>query len=187
LFLPASTPQQETSNTIRRSTGNIHVGTVPSDLFITVLMTLFGIAWQIEISGQKYYSKGRLGTGTVPDSVVFPDPGWVKKIMIQIRDEQPGSYFRELRSNFFGKITKILKFFDADPGSGMEKFRIRDGKNSDRDGKIRIRDGTQKIRIRDRKKFGYGIEKIRILDGKIRIRDQDPGCTRLVPARASFS
>jgi hypothetical protein len=28
---------------------------------------------------------------------------------------------------------KILKFFDADPGSGMEKFRIRirDGKISD--------------------------------------------------------
>ncbi len=26
---------------------------------------------------------------------------------------------------------KTLKFFDADPGSGMEKIRIRDGKNSD--------------------------------------------------------
>jgi hypothetical protein len=26
---------------------------------------------------------------------------------------------------------KILKFFDADPGSGMEKIRIRDGKKSD--------------------------------------------------------
>jgi hypothetical protein len=26
---------------------------------------------------------------------------------------------------------KILKFFDADLGSGMEKIRIRDGKNSD--------------------------------------------------------
>jgi hypothetical protein len=26
---------------------------------------------------------------------------------------------------------KKLKFFDADPGFGMEKFRIRDGKNSD--------------------------------------------------------
>jgi hypothetical protein len=41
----------------------------------------------------------------------------------KIRDEQPGSYFRELRDNFW---VKILKFFDADPGSG-----IRDGKNSD--------------------------------------------------------
>jgi hypothetical protein len=28
---------------------------------------------------------------------------------------------------------KILKFFDADPGSGLEKIRIRDGKNSDPD------------------------------------------------------
>jgi hypothetical protein len=26
---------------------------------------------------------------------------------------------------------KILKFFDANPGSGMEKIRIQDGKNSD--------------------------------------------------------
>jgi hypothetical protein len=26
---------------------------------------------------------------------------------------------------------KIPKFFDADPGSRMEKIRIRDGKNSD--------------------------------------------------------
>jgi hypothetical protein len=43
------------------------------------------------------------------------------------------SYFQELRNNFW---VKILKFFDADPdpgsrnlfdpGSGMEKIRIRD-------------------------------------------------------------
>ncbi len=38
---------------------------------------------------------------------------------IWIRDEQPGSYFRELGNLFWGKI---LQFFDADPGSGMEKF-----------------------------------------------------------------
>jgi hypothetical protein len=51
-----------------------------------------------------------------------------------IRDEQPGSYFLELRNHFFGlKYIKILKFFDdvRDPGwrqfgSGMEKSRIRD-------------------------------------------------------------
>jgi hypothetical protein len=47
-----------------------------------------------------------------------PDPG------SEIRDEQPGSYFVELRNHFFG--VKTLKFFDADPGSGMEKSRIRD-------------------------------------------------------------
>ncbi len=50
-----------------------------------------------------------------------------------IRDEQPGSYFLELRNHFLG--LKILKFFDvdpgsgmesSDPGSGMEKSRIRD-------------------------------------------------------------
>jgi hypothetical protein len=28
-------------------------------------------------------------------------------------------------------LVKILKFFDADPGYGMEKIRIRDGKKSD--------------------------------------------------------
>jgi hypothetical protein len=46
-----------------------------------------------------------------------------------IRDEQPGSYFLELRNHFLW--VKIFKFFDADPGwrqfgSGMEKSRIRD-------------------------------------------------------------
>jgi hypothetical protein len=44
-----------------------------------------------------------------------------------IRDEQPGSYFLELRNHFlcfFG--VKILKFFDEDPGSGKETVRIRD-------------------------------------------------------------
>jgi hypothetical protein len=46
-----------------------------------------------------------------------------------IRDEQPGSYFLEIRNHFFG--VKILKFFDADPGSGMETGRIRNGKKSD--------------------------------------------------------
>jgi hypothetical protein len=53
-----------------------------------------------------------------------------KKIRIWIRDEQPGSYFRKLRNNFW---VKILKFFDgirhgknSGPGSGNGKIRIRD-------------------------------------------------------------
>ena len=37
-----------------------------------------------------------------------------------IQDEQPGSYFLELRNHFFAF------FFDEDPGSGMETVRIRD-------------------------------------------------------------
>jgi hypothetical protein len=46
-----------------------------------------------------------------------------------IRDEQPGSYFLELRNHFFRFFgIKILKFFDADPGSGSG---IRDGDSSD--------------------------------------------------------
>jgi hypothetical protein len=44
------------------------------------------------------------------------DPEWVK-IKIRIRDEHPGTYFRELRNNFLG--LKILKFFDTDLGSGI--------------------------------------------------------------------
>jgi hypothetical protein len=37
-----------------------------------------------------------------------------------IRDEQPGSYFLELRNHFFAFFgVKILKLFDEDPGSGM--------------------------------------------------------------------
>jgi hypothetical protein len=44
-----------------------------------------------------------------------------------IRDEQPGSYFLELRNNFFGFFgVKLLKFCDEDPGSGIETVRIRD-------------------------------------------------------------
>ncbi len=48
----------------------------------------------------------------------------------------PESYFRELKKNFG---VNILKFFDADPGSGMEKIRIRDGKSSDPGSGINIR------------------------------------------------
>ena len=45
-----------------------------------------------------------------------------------IRDEQPGSYFLELRNHFFAFLgVKILKFFDEDPGwrqfgSGIRKL-----------------------------------------------------------------
>jgi hypothetical protein len=42
---------------------------------------------------------------------------------IRIRDEHPGSYFRERINNF---LDYILKLFDVDPGSGMEKIRNRD-------------------------------------------------------------
>jgi len=56
------------------------------------------------------------------------DPGWVE-VSIRIRDEQPGSYFLELRNHFFW--VKILKFFDADPGWRPFGSGIRDGKKSD--------------------------------------------------------
>jgi hypothetical protein len=42
----------------------------------------------------------------------YPDPGSV------IGDEQPGSYFLELRNHFL--LFLRLKYFDEDPGSGME-------------------------------------------------------------------
>ncbi len=46
--------------------------------------------------------------------------GMGKKIRIRIRDEQPGSYIRDLGNNFWGK--KILQFFDADPIRDPESF-----------------------------------------------------------------
>ncbi len=60
-----------------------------------------------------------------PGSGAFlpPASGTGKTTRIRIRDEQPRSYFRELRKIFW---VKILKFFDRDPGYGMEKIRIRD-------------------------------------------------------------
>jgi hypothetical protein len=52
-----------------------------------------------------------------------------------IGDEQLGSYFLELRNHFWVTI-----LFDADPGSGMETIRIRDGKKSDPGSRIIIPD-----------------------------------------------
>jgi hypothetical protein len=48
--------------------------------------------------------------------------------MIRIRDEQPGSYFLELRNHFFGFNFKYLNSLMRirDLGSGMEKSRFRD-------------------------------------------------------------
>ncbi len=66
-----------------------------------------------------------------PNNVADPDPesGAFLTPGSGILDEQPGSYFLELRNHFLG--VKILKFFDTDPGSGMETVRIRDGTKSD--------------------------------------------------------
>jgi hypothetical protein len=52
-----------------------------------------------------------------------------------IRNEQPGSYFLELRNNFLG--VKILKFFYADRGSRMETVRIRDPGSGMEESRIR--------------------------------------------------
>jgi hypothetical protein len=64
---------------------------------------------------------------SVADPVTFlpwiRDPGWVKSLDPD-PDEQPESYFSELKNNFFG--VKILYFFDEDSGSDMEKILIRD-------------------------------------------------------------
>jgi hypothetical protein len=77
-----------------------------------------------------------------------PDPG------SGIGDKQPGSYFLELRNHFF--FVKTLKFFDADPGSGIRNLgsTIRDGDSSDPGS------GMEKSRIRD---LGSGIN---ILDSQ---------------------
>jgi hypothetical protein len=61
-----------------------------------------------------------------------------------IRDEQPGSYFFELRNHFFAFLgVKILKFFDEDPGSGIQDGDSSDpgfGKKSDPESGINIPD-----------------------------------------------
>ncbi len=66
-------------------------------------------------------------SSSVTDPVPFwpLDPGWVK-IRIRIRDEQPGSYFRELRNHIF-RLKYLYSLIQIrDPNSGMEKIRIRD-------------------------------------------------------------
>jgi hypothetical protein len=53
---------------------------------------------------------------------------------IRIQDERPGSYFRELKKQFLGLkyLNSLMCIWDpgrkklSDPGSGMEKSRIRD-------------------------------------------------------------
>ncbi len=72
-------------------------------------------------------------------------------------NNNPDHISERLETMCFG--VKILKFFDADPVTGMDKIRIRDGKIRIRDGKIRILDSGWK-------KFGSGIR-----DGKSRILD----------------
>ncbi len=62
-------------------------------------------------------------------SVADPDPGsgafLTHRFGIRIRDDQPRSYFRELRNQFFG-----LKLFDAGPGLKKGKTsRIRNTAN----------------------------------------------------------
>ncbi len=64
-------------------------------------------------------------------SVANPDPG---SGMGESQHPDPGSgmnnpdhIFLTLRNHFFAFFgVKILKFFDEDPGSGMETVRIRD-------------------------------------------------------------
>ncbi len=54
------------------------------------------------------------------------DPGWVKKSRSRygIRDELPGSYFRDLKKQFLG--LKYLNFSDAHPDPGSEIFLTLD-------------------------------------------------------------
>jgi hypothetical protein len=54
-----------------------------------------------------------------------------KKSGIRIRDEEPGSYFRELKKRYFGLKYLNSLMWIRDPGwkkfgSGMEKIWIRD-------------------------------------------------------------
>jgi hypothetical protein len=82
-----------------------------------------------------------------------------------IWDEQPGSYFPELRNHFlFFFWVKILQFLYAYPGWRQFGSGIRDGDSSDPGS------GMETVRIRDPewKKVGSGI------------RDKHPGSATLV-------
>ncbi len=70
-----------------------------------------------------------------PVPVLPPDPGYGmgKKSGSGsgIQDEQLGSYYQELRNHFWGLkyLNSLMRIWDGnnwDPGSGMEKSRIRD-------------------------------------------------------------
>jgi hypothetical protein len=65
-------------------------------------------------------------------SVEDPDPGFGAFLTpgsgIRIQDSDPGLTTRIIFPRAYKTIfwVKVLKFFDAYPGSGMEKIRIRD-------------------------------------------------------------
>jgi hypothetical protein len=86
--------------------------------------------------GKNLISTQCCGSGSgIRDWVLFDpwirDPGW-EKVSIRIRDpgsgmNNPDHIFLELRNHFYAFFgVKKLKFFDEDPGSGMETVRIRD-------------------------------------------------------------
>jgi hypothetical protein len=75
---------------------------------------------------------------TINIIVADPDPGWVGIKSGSGSGMNNPDHISESLETFFG--VKILKFFDADPGSRMEKIRIRDGKNSDQGSGITIPD-----------------------------------------------
>ncbi len=136
LFGAARTPPRRFSLRLRRSAATVPWlrGTSPSSsacccCWCCSILTVGSCPAQeivCDLLNYSYRQCCRSGSGI--RCLVDPwvrDPGWVKN---RIRDEQSGLYFRELRTIFW---LKIHKFFDADPGSGMEKILIRDGKNSD--------------------------------------------------------
>jgi hypothetical protein len=71
----------------------------------------------------------------VPFDPWIGDPRWV-----EYQDLYPGSGMNSPDHIYESFWVKILKFFDAVPGSGMEKIRIMDGKKSDPGSGINIPD-----------------------------------------------
>jgi hypothetical protein len=96
---------------------------------LSILGVVAGLPWiaHINVSKQNVcYFLEKKGL-----RIPIRDPGWVKKKRIRIRDEQPGSYFRELKRQFFGLkyLNSLVWIRDGkklSPGSGMEKSWIRD-------------------------------------------------------------
>jgi hypothetical protein len=110
---------------------------------ILLLIKLLGIVdhWSMNPPGSVADQDPGSGIGCLFDPWIR-DPGW-EKVSIRIRDEQPGSYFLELRNHFFAFLG--FKYLNSlmrirDPGWRQFGSGIRDGKKSDPGSGINIPD-----------------------------------------------
>jgi hypothetical protein len=87
------------------------------------------VAFMVVLAGGGWsqFKRQRKNSVADPDpgsgACLTPGPGMVKKSGFGSEMNNPDHIFESLETIFW---VKILKFFDADSGTGMEKIRIRD-------------------------------------------------------------